>query len=273
MSKISSLAAVDPRAELADDVEVGPFCVVGPNVILGSGNRLLSHVVITGRTTVGKNNTFHPNAVIGGVPQDLKYHGEDARLEIGDRNAIREAVTIHIGTENGSRINGGGVTRIGNDNLLMVNCHIGHDAQFGNRCVLANNVMIAGHVVCGDNVSIMGAAGVHHKVTIGDVAYIAAEARVTHDVPPFVKVSDGDQIRAVNSLGLERAGFKGSEIAEIDDAARRMFFGRDKDKSFAQVLAEFDTLNGINPHVKKMIEFLRRRDLGKHGRYLESVRP
>jgi UDP-N-acetylglucosamine acyltransferase len=272
MPKISPLAAVDPRAELADDVEVGPFCVVGPSVRLGSGNRLLSHVVITGSTTVGRDNVFHPNCVIGGVPQDLKYRGEDARLEIGDRNAIREAVTIHIGTANGGKINGGGVTRLGNDNLLMVNCHIGHDAQFGNHCVLANNVMIAGHVVCGNNVSIMGAAGVHHKVTVGDVAYIAAESRVTHDVPPFVKVSDGDQIRALNSLGLQRAGFKESDIAEIDGVARQLFFGRDKEKSFAQVLSEFDTMNGINPHVKQLIEFLRRRDLGKHGRYLESLR-
>jgi UDP-N-acetylglucosamine acyltransferase len=272
MPKISPLAAVDPRAELADDVEVGPFCVIGPSVRLGCGNRLLSHVVITGNTTVGQGNVFHPNCVIGGVPQDLKYRGEDARLEIGDRNVIREAVTIHIGTENGGKIHGGGATRLGNDNLLMVNCHIGHDAQFGSHCVLANNVMIAGHVVCGDNVAMMGAVGVHHLVTIGDYAYIAAEARVTHDVPPFVKVSDGDQIRGLNSLGLERGGFKGADIQALDDAARCMFFGRQKNKSFAQVLAEFDTMNGINPHVKQLVEFLRRRDLGKHGRYLESLR-
>jgi UDP-N-acetylglucosamine acyltransferase len=272
MPKISPLAAVDPRAQLADDVEVGPFCVVGPAVCIGSGTKLLSHVVITGRTTVGQANVFHPNSVIGGVPQDLKYRGEEARLEIGDRNVIREAVTIHIGTENGGNINGGGVTRIGNENLLMVNCHIGHDAQFGNRCVLANNVMIAGHVVCGDNVSMMGAAGVHHLVTLGDYAYVAASARVTHDVPPFVKVSDGDQIRGLNSVGLQRAGFKGPDIAALDDAARRLFFGREKEKSFSQILAEYDTMNGINPHVRQMIEFLRRRDLGKHGRYLESLR-
>jgi UDP-N-acetylglucosamine acyltransferase len=272
MPKISSLAAVDPRAQLAEDVEVGPFCVVGPHVTIGAATRLLSHVVITGRTTVGRENVFHPNSVIGGVPQDLKYHGEDTRLEIGDRNTIREAVTIHIGTEKGGRINGGGITRIGNDNLLMVNCHIGHDAQFGNHCILANNVMIAGHVVCGDNVAMMGAAGVHHLVTLGDYAYVAAEARITHDVPPFVKVSDGDQIRGLNDVGLQRAGFTGSDVAALDDAARRLFFGRDKDKSFSQVMAEFDTQNGINPHVKKLIEFLHRRDQGKHGRYLESLR-
>jgi UDP-N-acetylglucosamine acyltransferase len=272
MPKISPLAAVDPRAQLAEDVEVGPFCVVGPNVRLASGNRLLSHVVITGNTIVGQDNVFHPNCVIGGVPQDLKYRGEEACLEIGSRNVIREAVTIHIGTENGGKIHGGGVTRLGDENLLMVNCHIGHDAQFGNRCVLANNVMIAGHVVCGDNVAMMGAAGVHHLVTIGDYAYIAAEARITHDVPPFVKVSDGDLVRGLNSTGLHRAGFKEPDIAALDECARRLFFGRDKEKSFAQVLAEFDTLNGINPHVKQIVEFLRRRDLGKHGRYLESLR-
>ena len=272
MSKISPLAAIDPRAQLADDVEIGPFCVIGPGVRLGCGNRLLSHVVITGNTTIGEGNVFHPHCVIGGVPQDLKYRGEDTRLEIGDRNVIREAVTIHIGTDNGGKINGGGVTRLGNDNLLMVNCHIGHDAQFGNRCILANNVMIAGHVVCGDNVAMMGAAAVHHLVTLGDFAYLAASTRATHDVPPFVKVSDANQIRGLNSVGLQRAGFKDVDIEAVYDAARRMFFDRDKEKSFSQVLAEFDTMNGINPHVKYMIEFLRRRDLGKHGRFLESLR-
>jgi UDP-N-acetylglucosamine acyltransferase len=272
MPIISPLAAVDPRAQLASDVEIGPFCVVGANVRIGAGTRLLSHVVISGRTSIGRGNIFHPNCVIGGVPQDLKYHGEETCLEIGDRNVIREAVTIHLGTENGGTINGGGVTRLGNDNLLMVNCHIGHDAQFGSHCVLANNVMIAGHVVCGDNVSMMGAAGVHHLVTLGNYSYIAASARITHDVPPFVKVSDGDQIRGVNAVGLQRAGFNGPDIAAIDEAARKLFFGRDKEKSFSQVLAEFDTMSGINPHVKSLVEFLHRRDLGKHGRYLESLR-
>jgi UDP-N-acetylglucosamine acyltransferase len=152
----------------------------------------------------------------------------------------------------------------------MVNTHIGHDVQIGNRCIIANNVMFAGHVVCGNNVAIMGAVGIHHFVTIGDYAYIAGAARIHHDVPPFVKVADDDKIRALNAVGLRRAGFAECDIEELEDATRRLFVA--KEKPFSVKLAEFDTLNGINPHVKQMVEFLRRRDAGKNGRYLESLR-
>jgi UDP-N-acetylglucosamine acyltransferase len=270
MPKISPLADVSPKACIADDVEIGPFCVVGPHVTLGAGNKLLSHVVITNHTTVGTGNVFHPNSVIGGMPQDLKYAGEETRVSIGNRNHFREAVTVHIGTAKGGKIFGGGVTRIGDDNLLMVNCHIGHDAQFGSRCILANNVMIAGHVICGDNVAMMGGVGIHHFVTIGEHAYLAGVARITHDVPPFVKVADDDQVRGLNSIGLRRAGYTEADIEALEDATRKLFYNREK--PFSRVMSEFDTLNGINPHVKKMIEFLRRRDAGKRGRYLESLR-
>jgi UDP-N-acetylglucosamine acyltransferase len=265
MAKISPLACVDPKAHLADDVEVGPFCVVGPDVALGSGNKLLSHVVISGHTKIGERNVFHPNCVIGGNPQDLKYRGAPTLLEIGNENQIREAVTIHIGTEKG-----GGITRVGNNNLLMINTHIGHDVQIGSRCVLANNIMLAGHVVIGDNVAMMGGVGVHHFVTISDYVFVAGYARLTHDVPPFVKVADNDKIRGLNVVGLRRAGFAESDIEAIEDATRRLFY--DREKPFATTIAEFDTLNGINPHVKRMIEFLRRRNEGKNGRYLEKLR-
>src|SRR3954471_535939 len=202
LPKISPQAVVDPKAEIADDVEIGPFCVVGPDVKIGPGCRLLNSVTMVGITTVGKDNIFFPNSVIGTAPQDKKYKGAPTRLEIGNGNAFREAVTIHTGTEKG-----GGVTRIGDNNLYMVNVHVGHDCQFGSNCVLANNVMIAGHVVCGDNVSMMGVAGVHHFVTIGDFAYIGGAARIHHDVPPFVKIDGSDQVRGLNSVGLQRAGY------------------------------------------------------------------
>lgn len=269
MPKISPLASVDSKACLAEDVEVGPFCLVGPDVKIGAGTRLLSHVVITGHTTIGEGNLFHPNCVIGGPPQDLKYKGEPTGLEIGNNNVIREAVTINTGTVYGSKVFGDGITRVGNNNLLMVNAHIGHDAQIGNRCILANNTMIAGHIVLGDNVILNGGVGVNAWVTIGDFAYIAGYSRVHHDVPPFVKVSD-DEVRALNELGLRRAGFSEEDIAALDAAGRRLFFAREK--PFSAALREFDMLNGINPQVRKMIEFLRRRDQGRHGRYLESLR-
>ena len=153
----------------------------------------------------------------------------------------------------------------------MINAHIGHDAQFGNHNIPSNNVMIAGHVVCGNNVALMGQAGANHFVTIGDFSYLAAGAQVMHDVPPYVKISDFDAVRGVNTIGLRRGGFAEEDIEALDVATRRLFLGREK--AFSQVLAEYDTLNGINPHVKRLIEFLRRRDRGKHGRYLEALRP
>jgi UDP-N-acetylglucosamine acyltransferase len=266
MPHISPLASIAPTAILADGVEVGPFCLIGPHVTLGPGNKLLSHVVITGHTTIGKNNSFHPHCTIGGAPQDLKYKDGPCCLEIGNNNSFRESVTIHIGTEHG-----GGLTSVGSGNLLMVNAHLGHDVRLGDHCVIANNVMFAGHVVCGNNVAIMGGVGIHHFVSIGDFAYIAAYARIHHDVPPFVKVADDDKIRALNTIGLRRAGFPEPDIQALEEATRRLFIGREK-KPFALALAEFDTLNGTNSHVKRMVEFLRRRDTGKNGRYLEGLR-
>lgn len=265
MATVSPLAHVDPKAHLGEGCEVGPFCFVGPDVVLGKRCKLISNVSILGHTTVGDDNTFFPNSVIGAPPQDKKYKGAPTRLEIGHGNLFREAVTIHCGTEKG-----GGVTRVGNNGLFMVNSHIGHDAQFGSNLIIANNVMIAGHVVCGDNVNISGAAGVHHFVTIGDFAFIGGAARIHHDVPPFVKVDGADEIRGLNIVGLRRAGFTDDDIGSLDEACRRLFLRRRT--AFSQAMAEFDLQNGVNPQVRKMIEFLHRRDQGKHGRYLEALR-
>jgi UDP-N-acetylglucosamine acyltransferase len=270
MPRISPLAVVDPRASLANDVEVGPFCIVGPDVTLGPGCKLLSHVVITGHTTIGRNNTFFPNCVIGTVPQDLKYRGEPTRLEIGDGNTIREAVTIHVGTVTGAEVFGGGVTRIGDNNLLMVNVHVGHDVQLGSRCIIANNVMFAGHIIVGNNVVISGGTGITAFVSIGDFCYMAAFSEVNHDVPPFMKLSGRDEVRGLNVVGLRRGSFSESDIDALDEAARKLFIN--KEKPFAATLAEYHSNNGINPHVKHLIEFLRRRDSGLHGRYLEGLR-
>ena len=264
MPLISPHSVVDPKARLADDVEVGPFCVVGPEVTIGPRCRLTSHVSIMGVTTIGADNVFYPNCVIGGPPQDKKYKGAPTRLEIGSGNIIREAATLHTGTEKG-----GGITRVGNNNLIMVNAHVGHDAIVGSNCILSNNVMLAGHVVVGDCVAMMGGVGVHHFVTIGDYAYITGYARIHHDVPPFCKLDGADQIRGLNAIGLRRAGFAEADIEALDEACRRLFY---REKPFAVVMNEFNTMNGINPRVKHLIEFLRRRDAGKHGRYLEALR-
>jgi UDP-N-acetylglucosamine acyltransferase len=264
MPKISPLAVIDPKARLAPDVELGPFCVIGPDVTLGPGCRLIAHVTVLGHTTLGNGNVIYPNAVLGTPPQDLKYRGEPTRLEVGDNNVIREAVTLHAGTDKG-----GGVTRIGSHNLFMVNAHVGHDVRIGNRCVLANNIMLAGHAVVGNNVVLSGGAASHHFVRISDFVFVAGYSRVHIDVPPFVKVQD-DTVWDTNTVGLKRAGFSDEDVDAIEDAVKRLFIS--KKKPFAQAIAEFDTMNGINPHVKRLVEFLRERDMGKHGRYLEAQR-
>lgn len=264
MPKISPHAIIDPHAEIAEDVEIGPFCVIGAEVKIESGCRLLNGVTILGRTTIGKDNVFFPNAVIGASPQDKKFKGETTELHVGSANVFREAVTIHVGTEKG-----GGVTRIGDNGLFMVNCHVGHDAQIGSNVVVANNVMLAGHVCLKNNVAMMGGAAVHHFVTIGEHAYIAGFARIHHDVPPFCKVDDSDVVRGVNAVGLRRAGFPHEDIEVIKVAVRDLFSRR---KPLAIAMAEYDGQNGESPHVKLMIEFLRRRATGKHGRYLETFR-
>lgn len=262
--KISPHAIVDPTAEIDEDVEVGPFCVIGPHVKIGSGCRFLNRVTVLGHTTIGRDNIMFPNVVLGAAPQDKKYRGEPTRLEIGNSNVFREAATVHVGTEKG-----GGLTSVGDNNLLMVNSHLGHDARLGSNCVLANNVMIAGHVLIGDYVNMMGGAAVHHFCTIGDFAYIGGYSRIHHDVPPFVKVDGADQVRGLNVVGLRRAGYADEDVKELEQAYRAIFARK---KPMAVALSEFDMMNGINPHVRRMIEFLHRRNEGKHGRHLEGLR-
>ena len=265
--RIHPLAVVDPKACIGDDCEIGPFCVVGPHVVMGPGNKLDPHVVITGHTTIGADNTFFANAVIGAIPQDKKYRGEDTQLVIGDRNSIREAVTIHAGTAGG-----GGFTRVGNDNLLMVNCHVGHDCQVGSNCIFGNNVMLAGHAVIQDRVNLSGASAINQYVTVGPFAYVAGLGRIHHDVPPFMKVSDDDKIRDVNAEGLRRGGVPAQEIDEIEKAARQLFFARKNKRPFAAVLSAYEADPATHPRVQELVAFLRRRDAGKSGRYRESLR-
>ena len=264
--RIHPLAAIDPRAELAADVEIGAFCVVGPHVSIGPGCKLHNNVTLVGHTTVGSDNVFFPNCTLGTDPQDKKFRGEATRLVIGDNNHFREHVTVHVGTDAG-----GGVTRIGDGNLLMVNVHLGHDVTLGDDCILANNVMLAGHCHIGNRVSMMGGSATHHFVSIGDFAFIGGYARVHHDVPPFVKLDDADQIRGVNVIGLRRGGLGDADIAALEIAGRRLFYSK-KRKPMSVTLAEFMAEPSLNPKVKELVDFLRRRNLGKQGRYLESLR-
>lgn len=264
MPTIHPLSFVSPEACIADDVEIGPFCHVGPEVKIGAGCKLISHVALLGNTTVGKGNIFFPHCAVGTAPQDKKYKGGTTSLEIGDNNHIREAVTIHLGTEAGGR-----VTRVGSNNLLMVNAHIAHDVQMGDNCIIGNNVMIAGHVHIGNFVAMMGGVGIHHFVTVGDFAYLAGYARIRRDVPPFVKIDGADTVRGLNSVGLMRAGFNEEAIECLEDACRKLFYN--KEKPIAVTIEEVEQ-NGAHAKVKELTAFLRRRNAGKNGRYLEAQR-
>ena len=293
-TRISPLAVIEDGAQIGDDCEIGPWCVVGSDVVLGPGNKLLSHVVITGRTVVGRDNVFHPFCVIGDTPQDYKFRGERTGVQIGSRNLIREHVTVHAGTEYGGRVNGGGITRVGDDNMLMVNAHVGHDVQMANRCTIANNVMLAGHIVLGNSVWLNGAVGVNPFVTLHDFSYAAAYSQIHHDVPPFMKVSGCDEVRELNSIGLQRSGKFSAHDVEILEMAARHLFGRKKPRSVAieeleraamassngspaaAVSTNGDSIDlgelARNAHVRRLVEALKQRDLGKHGRFLESLR-
>ena len=264
--RIHPSAVIDRRAELAADVAVGPCCVIGPHVTVGPGCKLHNNVTLTGHTTIGSDNEIFPNAVLGAAPQDKKFRGETTRLLIGDGNIFREAVTIHVGTDLG-----GGVTRVGDRNLLMVNAHLGHDVQIGSDCIFANNVMLAGHCHVGNRVSIMGAGALHHFVTVGDLVYIGAYSRVRHDAPPYFKVDGDDQIRGLNVVGLRRAGVPEEDITALEKAGRRLFYARDK-RPMSLTLAELQAEPDLNPRVREVVDFLRRRSLGSKGRYMESLR-
>jgi UDP-N-acetylglucosamine acyltransferase len=263
---ISSHAIVDPKARVSADAEIGPLCIIGPDVEIAAGCRLVSNVTIMGRTTLGPGNTVWPGAVLGAPPQDRKYKGAPTRLEIGANNIFREHVTIHIGTERG-----GGVTRVGDNNFLMVNAHLGHDVQLGSNCMLANNVMVAGHVIMGDYCNLMGGVGIHHFVTVGRCCFLGGYARIHHDAPPFCKIDGADEMRGLNIKGLTMAGYPEADIQALEEAYTRLF-ERDRSTPFAQALASFDTLNGLNPHVKHLVEFLRQRSIVRHGRYLQARR-
>ncbi|WP_445678416.1 acyl-ACP--UDP-N-acetylglucosamine O-acyltransferase [Radicibacter daui] len=220
-TQVHATAVVDPAARLGQDVIVGPLCVVGPDVELGDGVELKSHVAVAGHTSIGAGTVVFPFASLGHAPQDLKYHGEPSRLEIGARNRIREHVTMNPGTEGG-----GMLTRVGDDGLYMVGVHIAHDCMVGNRVIMANNVTLAGHVVVEDNVVIGGLSAFHQFVRIGAGAMIGGMSAVESDVVPFALVK-GDRafLDGLNYVGLQRRGVEKAQIHELREIYRQVFEG------------------------------------------------
>ena len=212
-------AIVHAGAKLAQDVEIGPFAVIGEHVEIGSGTSIGSHTVITGHTRIGKNNRIFQHGVLGGAPQDKKYAGEPTRLEIGDGNMIREFCTFNTGT-----VQDVGVTRLGDDNWVMAYVHMAHDSQVGSHTVLANMVTLAGHVTIHDHVILGGGTMVHQFCRVGAHAFTAGGSIVLRDVPPFVMASGNSaQPHGINVEGLKRRGFSAEALDEIRRAYKTLY--------------------------------------------------
>lgn len=266
MAAIHPTSIIDSSAHVADTAKIGPYCVVGPDVEIGDGTVLHNHVTIEGPTVIGRHNVIFPFAVVGVDPQDRKFHGERTALEIGDRNTIREHVTIHRGTGNG-----GGVTRIGNGNLIMVGAHIAHDCWLGDDICIANQAMLAGHIRVEDGVNIGGGAGLHHFTTVGTCAFVAAMARVPKDVPPYMIVEGSPaEVRAINSIAMVRRGFDPEHIEAVKDAYKRLF--RDNGAPMADKFIDLKQEYPHVPAVMQLCEALAAAADGVHGRSLENKR-
>jgi UDP-N-acetylglucosamine acyltransferase len=219
MAQIHATAQIAEAAGVGKDVEIGAYCVIGADVVIGDGTALGPHVVVKGPTRIGRDNRIHPFASIGGDPQDKKFKGERSELVIGDRNSIREFVTINRGTGDG-----GGVTRIGDDNWIMAYAHIAHDCRIGNHTIFSNNATLAGHVEIGDYVILSGFSGVHQFCRIGAHAFIGMGCLVNGDVPPFlILASDYGRPRGINTEGLKRRGFSPQRITAIRRAYKTLY--------------------------------------------------
>jgi len=247
---IHPTAVVAPGARVAEEVVIGPFCSVGENVELGEGVRLVSHVVVEGRTRIGAGTIVYPFACLGLPPQDLKYHGEASELAIGCSNRIREYVTMNPGTEGG-----GMLTSVGDNGLFMVGSHVAHDCRVGNNVVLANNATLAGHVTVGDFAILGGLSAVHQFVRIGAHAMIGGMSGVEQDVIPFgLVMGDRARLSGLNLVGLERRGFKREAVRSLR-AAYRMLFA--PEGTLAERIEEVTAAFSGHELVQEIVAFMR----------------
>lgn len=255
MIRIHPTALVDPRAKLAEGVEIGPYAVVGPDVELGEGATVQAHAMLTGHTSIGPGTRIFPFACIGGEPQDKKFEGEDTRLAIGRDNVIREHVTIHVGTRKG-----GGCTRIGDDNLIMNGAHIAHDCQIGSHTIIASFCGIAGHVRVGDYAVLGAFTGVHQFARVGESVMTAANTMLSLDAPPFSMVA-GDRARLVglNLVGMKRRGLSRDEMRRMKRAYHLVFHAK---LLLEPALAKVREELGHAPEVASLLRFLEASERG-----------
>jgi UDP-N-acetylglucosamine acyltransferase len=253
---IHPTAIVDPTAKIPDSCRIGPFCTVGPDVEMGEECELISHVVLEGPTRLGAHNRIFPFAVVGMMPQDLKYHGEPTRLEVGDHNQIREYVTIHRGT-----VTGLGVTRVGSHCLIMAYAHIAHDCILGDHVIMANAATLAGHVTIEEWASVGAFSPVHQFVRVGTHAYIGGGSVITQDVLPFSKTVARRDVHAygVNAVGLERRGFSKERIRQLHHAYKVLLASR---LNTSQALEKLRAEGDLGEDVEMLIAFIGRSERG-----------
>ena len=243
-------AVVDPKAQIGEDVSIGPFCVIGPDVTLGARTKLMSHVVIDGVTTLGEDNVIYPFATLGGPPQHTAHKGEPTQLVIGDRNLIREHATMNTGT-----VGGGGVTRVGSDGLYMIESHVGHDCIVGDQVILTKQATLGGHCEVGDFVIVGGLAAVHQRTRVGRHAMIGGLAAVVKDVIPYGSVwGNHAHLEGLNLLGLKRRGFSRETINAMR-AAYRMLFANEG--TFNERLEDTVETYASCPEVMEIVDFIR----------------
>jgi UDP-N-acetylglucosamine acyltransferase len=258
-SRIAKTARVDPRAELDDATEVGPGCVIGPEVQIGRGTRLSSHVCLLGRVQLGEYNTIGPFVAIGGTPQDVSYRGTPTRVEIGDHNTIAEQVTIHRGTEKD-----GGVTRIGDHNRLRHGVHIAHDCRLLHRIAIGVDSMVAGHVHIDSDVTIGEKVGVHQFVTVGGDSSIGGLSKITQDVPCFMRVEGNPPIvRSINGRALKERGLGAESLAALREAHRLIYVVK---LNLEHAATTLDDRDFITEEVLLLLKFLERQHDGRLGR-------
>ena len=245
---IHKTAIIDVKAEISDNVEIGPYCIIGPEVEIGTSSVLHSHVNIVGNTKIGKNNIIYPFSSIGTPPQDLKYKGEKNSLVIGNNNKFREYVNINPGTEQG-----GGITRIGDNNLFMVYCHVAHDCLILNNTVLANNVQVGGHVTIQNNAIVGGSCAIHQFSRIGESVMIGGMTGVLSDVIPFgLSMGNRNNLMGLNLIGLRRSKVSNENIKKIQLAYEIIF----KTPSFRENIEQLNNDLKKNEFVKKIVNFI-----------------
>ncbi len=262
---VADNVSIDPKAQIDDAVEIGPFCVIGPHVRIGRGTKLENNVTLMGRVTLGRHNRVYPGAVLGGEPQDVTYRGAETQVVVGDRNVIREGVTINRASEKED-----GVTRVGNDNFLMAYSHVAHDCQLGSHVIVTNNTLLAGHVHVHDYVSLSGAVAVHHFVTIGSYSFVGGLSAVRHDVPPYMLVEGFPaKPRCINAVGLKRNNFAPDVIEALAEAHRLLYRAKVGLDNAWEILRK----NGhLVPQVNHLLSFVQNQHEGLHGRYRERRR-